>query len=173
MLYKNYWTSYIDGGETFVCCEMTRDMTGFVSTKENPEYRYIKRPFEINTYEYQHCRDYLDENGLFMGIFPPELIEQEIEEWNERQERFKREQEEWKIKSYKRPLLESCFKFYIEGHSTKEELINAIAYHNQESYNRNGLVFDFDTYYKDVLDKYNIKYTENKEIGIWTGKNIL
>lgn len=173
MYYKNYWVSYIDFGEEIVCCEMCRDMTNFVSTDKDPDYKYIKRPFEINRYEYEHARDYLDENGLFMGIFPPEVIEQDIKEWNEEQERFQEEQKEWKEKSYKRPLSDNCFKYYAEGYFTKEELVKAIASHNIESYNKNKLIFDFDTYYKDLLDKYNIKYTDNKEIGIWTGKNIL
>lgn len=172
MLYKKYWTSYIDGGETFVCCEMTRDMTGFVSTKENPEYKYIKRLFKINTYEYQHCRDYLDENGLFMGIFPPELIEQEIAEWNERQERFKRETKERIIEGYKYLLKETAFKLYSKKLITKEEFVQSIEKHNNESYNRNGLIFTFEDY-EPILNKYGIKYYENKEQGVWTGKNIL
>ena len=172
MYYKNYWVSYIDIGEEIICCEMCRDMTNFVSTDKDPDYKYIKRPFKINRYEYEHARDYLDENGLFMGIFPPEAIEQDIKEWNEEQEKFKKETEMRYIEGLKYPLKETGFRLYTEGKFSREDLIETIEIHNKKAYDMYGLVFTFEDYIP-TLNKYGIKYTENKEIGIWTGKNIL
>lgn len=172
MYYKNYLVSYIDYGESIVCCEMTRDMTNFIDTDENPGYKYIKRPFEINRYQYEHARDYLDENGLFIGIFPPEVIEQDIREWNETQEIFKKETEKAHLERLKKPLRETSFKLYFEKRIDRDFLVDTIENFNKKAYDTYGLIFTFEDYIP-VLNKYGIRYTENRETGIWTGKNIL
>ena len=89
MYYKQYWVSYVNVGEEIACAVCNQDMTNFINKKEDQDYMHMIYHFPINRYEFEHCREYLDEKGLFLGIFPPEIIEKCIKDWNDNQKNIK------------------------------------------------------------------------------------
>ena len=83
MFYKQYMTNYIGIGDTITIAIMDRDMTGFKNdSKEDGEFilAHTKNFIIVPREEYENPYNHL-ENGLFKGIIPPELILQEINEW--------------------------------------------------------------------------------------------
>ena len=89
MYYKNYWINYIDIGEKFIIGIMDQDMTDFVNTQEDQDYMHLRSSILVDRYKWENADCFLKKGELFMGIFPLEIINQSIKEWNDSQEKSK------------------------------------------------------------------------------------
>lgn len=154
MYYKNYWINYVSFGEDFICAICNQDMTNFVNTDTDKDYMHIKSTFFINRYQWEHAKDYLDENELFMSIFPLDVVEDSIKEWNDEQNENNKKFHEIFKQEYKYPISEEFFKKAREKNKTLKNILSNINTSNKLSKEYWGVEFPIEKYYKDILIKY-------------------
>lgn len=151
MYYKNYWVSYNDFQQQLMC-SVSHVNYDEIDKKEINEH--FKQFFFIDRIKYENCRSFLEDNGLFMGIFPPELIEEDIKKYKENQ--FKRNSkalEEIKEK-YKEPLTEEFFENLALHGLDIPTVYQEVQISNMMSKDYWGVEFPIEEYYMEYLLKY-------------------
>lgn len=163
MLYKNYWISYNPINEKSVIAILN---DGFDPRNQDGDkdgsilIANTRELISIENYKIENCREYLDENGLFMGMFPPKVIEQGIIDFWEEQNRLKKERELRNKLKYledlKKPFNDECiFNLYKDGTISKETIILTINEFNKNAYKEYGIVHTPEEY-ASIFKKYNI-----------------
>jgi len=163
MLYKNYWLCYNNISEKSVIAILN---DGFDPRNQDGDkdgsilMANTRELISIENYKIENCREYLDENGLFMGMFPPEVIEQGIIDFFEKQKRIHKEFEGKMKQKYledlKKPFEdEIIFNLYKDGTISKETIILTINEFNKNAYKEYGIVHTPEEY-ASIFKKYNI-----------------
>lgn len=154
MDYKNYRVGYHPELDEIGVIVFDDDISKYNYTKAEDELKHIVNTFFIDTYKFENYQNYLDENGLFMGIFPPEFIEVCFED----DKKLKREEKErikkYCIESAKKPLDEKYIEDFKTVGASLQEIINIINNENKRNLKYGGLEFPIEKYYKDILIKY-------------------
>lgn len=154
MDYKNYRVGYYPGAKSIGVIIFDDDMSKYNYTKAEDELKHIVNVFSIDGYQYEHYQNYLDENGLFMGIFPPEFIEASFQDYERVVQKEKKMRENRRIEQVKKPITEVKFEKMSINCFSLEEAINYINIVNDFNLENNGIVFPIEEYYKDILIKY-------------------
>ncbi len=169
MYYKNYWVNYNTLGSLIVICEMTEDMTEFKNTESIHDFDKIKKIMYAKRSDYEDVRNHLDANGLFLGIFPPEVVEKDIEDYNRYQiEKYAILKEQMKAK-YEFPWEEDFFVFMKDNGVQLDNLIKELQVSNMMSKDYFGKDFSIERDYMKYIKKYwNVIYDAEK--GVFYGE---
>lgn len=151
MYYKNYWVSYNDFQESLMCAVADID---YSEIKKGEENKHFKQFFFISRFKYENAKGFVDDKGLFMGIFPPELIEKDIKEYNEIQEKRNLEALERVKEKYKEPLDEAFFESMFLHGLDIPQVYQEVAISNMMSKDYWGIEFPIEEYYMDYLLKF-------------------
>lgn len=151
MYYKNYWVSYNDFQMRLMCAVSDIDYSEIDKKEIN---KHFKQFFFIDRIKYENVRGFLDENGLFMGIFPPELIEEDIRNYKKEQDKQNLEALERIKLKYKEPLPESFFKAMALHNEDIPTVYQEVQISNMMSKDYWGIEFPIEEYYMEYLLKY-------------------
>ena len=159
MLYKNYWLCYMGIGETSVCAILEEGFNPLNSRGLEDAAILVantKELISIENYKIENCREYLDENGLFMGMFPPEFLEKKLEDFWDEQRKWQEENDR-KIKlqhleNLKKPFYnETIYNAFQDGKIPKQRLMEMIKKFNKEAFEEYGIVYtkkDYEPFFK-------------------------
>ena len=154
MDYKNYRVGYHPELDEIGVIVFNEDISKYHYTKAEDELKHIVNTFFIDTYKFENYQNYLDENGLFMGIFPPEFIEDCFESDKKLKEEEELRRQQICVKYSKKPIKEEIFKFRYEIGDSLQEILGFINRQNQANLYHDGCEFSVEEYYKDILIKY-------------------
>ena len=130
----------------------------FINTDTDQDYMHMLYHFPINRFQFEHCRDYLDENGLFMGIFPPEFIENGINEWLKHQKELKekslKKAKEYLFEKFKEPLEEEMFIEFSNVGNIKDMIDYFLSYRLKREQEFYGKILYPLSYYNNYFQKY-------------------
>ena len=153
MLFRSYSLRYSAIGENLILAKMSENIP------QNPSGEWILSHtidlIDIPRYQVDDCRNYLASNGLFLGIFPPNLIEEEIIYYHKTQkeafERAKREFED----DCRYIWSEKDFEELNDGRHRLDDILRLLNRVNQVRKERLNLQpIDIDKTYGKYLKKY-------------------
>lgn len=154
MYYKNYWLNYNNISDFVVILEMTEDMTDFKNSADSHDFEKVKNGMLVKRVDYENVRDRLDENGLFIGIFPPEVIEEDIKNFKEKQEKKYLELKEKVKEKYREPWDEDFFIYMKKAGIAFDDLIRELQVSNEMTKDYWGKEYPIEEYYMDYIVKY-------------------
>lgn len=163
MLYKNYWLCYNNTVDESVCAILEEGFNPLNSRGLEDAAILVANTRELITienYKIKNCRKYLDENGLFMGMFPPEFIEQELKKFEEENKKFleklEKESKLRYLERLKKPFYnERLYSATSKGILDIESLRNIIKKHNEDAFEKYGIIYK-DEDYKLLFEKHNL-----------------